>query len=168
MTKISFDFHGTLSRTPSFWQELLRFIKSKDVEIFIISGYWPHKLREKLGSKGYIKEIHYDNVFSILSHLSNKGMDTWYDEDQDSWQSGQNEWWAAKAEICKSMNCQIHFDNDIRFAPAFENIATRFVDTVNQENVRLINQWHADLKLADTYDDWEDGYMSMMSGMVPM
>jgi len=168
MPIISTDFFGNLNKKPVFWRELLKFAKLEGTKIYVISGLWPKELVEKLEFSGYTRGIHYDGVYSILSHLSKKGLDTWFDEDHDSWYSEKNDWWNAKAEICQEINCQTHFDSDIRFSAAFEDIPTRFIYTEDEHNRSLVNQWRKDLFEANTFDDWEDGYMSMMSGMVPM
>lgn len=168
MPLISVDYFGSLSTGPVFWQELLKLVKLEGIKVSVISGPWEKAIVEKLEFSGYTRGIHYDNVCSILSHLGKRGMDTWFNEDHGSWYSTENEWWDAKAEICHKINCQIHFDSDYRFCQAFENIATRFVHIKKENNKQLINQWHKDLKLANTYSDWEDDYMSMFSGMVPM
>lgn len=167
MPSISIDFFGSLSKNTTFWQELLGYAKEEGTKIHIISGLWQADLKIKLDYNGYIREVHYDSIHSILSYLHSEGLETWFDQDHDSWYSGQNEWWTAKARICQEIGCQIHFDSDIRFAAAFAGIPTRFVHTDNDVNKKLINQWHKDLKLANTYEDWENGYMSMMSGISP-
>jgi len=168
MPLISIDFFGNLSKRPIFWRELLKNAKEEGFKVAVISGLWPKDLFAKLEFNGYIREIHYDNVYSILSHLSNKGLETTFDEAHDSWYSCNVGWWTAKAEICQKIGCQTHFDNDARFKLAFEDVTTRFVHTLRQNNARLINQWYNDLKLANTYEEWEDNYMSMMGGVVPM
>ena len=168
MPSISIDYFGNLSKDATFWQEMLKFVKEEGIKVSVISGLWKAELVKKLEHNGYIHEIHFDNVYSILSYLHHDGQDTWFDEDHDSWYSGQNEWWDAKAGICKEIGCQIHFDSDIRFAKAFAGIATRFIHTSNESIRKLINQWYKDLKLANTYGDWENDYMSMISGGPPM
>lgn len=169
MSIISIDYFGTLNQRPAFWQEFMKFAKLEGTKINVISGLWEKALTEKLEFSGFTREVHYDSVYSILSHLSKNGIDIWFDENQDSWysaESAQNDWWDAKAEICQEINCKMHFDNDLRFGKAFENVATRFVHT-NRNNMKLIRQWSAALKLANTFDDWEDDYMSMFSGLMP-
>ena len=168
MPLISVDYFGSLTIRPIFWQNLLKFAKLEGTKVCVISGLWQKDLVEKLEFGGFTREIHYDTVYSILSHLSNKGLDTWFDEDHDSWYSDKNDWWGAKAEICNKIKSQVHFDSDIRFADAFEHIPTRFVYLGNDDNKKLINQWQKDLESANTFDEWEDGYMSMMAGFVPM
>ena len=168
MPIISIDFFGSLNKKPVFWRELLKFAKLEGTKIYVISGPWQKDIVEKLEFSGYTREVHYDSVYSILSHLGGKGLDTWFDEDHDSWYSEKNDWWNAKAEICRKINCQTHFDSDIRFAKAFESIPTRFVHIEDEGSKCLINQWRKDLFEANTFDDWEDGYMSMMSGLTGM
>ena len=170
MSIISIDYFGTLSQRPIFWQELMKFAKLEGFKINVISGLWPRYLTEKLEFSGFTREIHYDSVYSVLSCLVQKGIGVWFDEDQDSWYADeecQDEWWDSKAEICQEIGSKIHFDSDFRFSKAFENVPTRFVH-INVDNMRLIRQWSKDLKSANTFDDWEDDYMSMFSGIVPM
>lgn len=168
MPLISIDYFGSLNIRPLFWQDLLKFAKLEGIKVCVISGLWQKDLVEKLEFGGFTREIHYDTVYSILSHLSNKGLETWFDEDHDSWYSDKIGWWHAKAEICQKIGCQVHFDSDVRFADAFRNIATRFIYTGDKNNKNLIGQWRKDLESANTFDDWGDDYMSMMGGFVPM
>ncbi len=168
MNIISIDYFGTLGTYPSFWQELLAHAKSEDMKIYVISGPWPEDLIKQLESKGYIRGTHYDNVFSILSHLSGKGLEVWYDEDRDSWQSHGIAWYRSKSEICQKIRSRIHFDSDPRFGPDFKTVPTRFVHTGCEARKAEIGKWCRDLKLASTYDDWEDDYMNMMGGFSPM
>jgi len=171
MPSISIDYYGTLNKNTAFWKELLKYVKLEGIKVYIISGNWPSYIKGRLENEGYISEVHYDHVYSILGYLSSKGIDTWLDEEHDSWYSNQNDWWNVKAIICKTLNCQIHFDSDIRFGKAFVGQATRFICLDNNKNMSQIQDWHKKLKLANTYYDDDDdfyGTMGMMSGFVPM
>lgn len=173
MPGISIDFYGSLSKNATFWQELLKYVKLEGIKVYVISGNWPKYISDRLEHEGYIKKIHYDHVVSILSHLSARGLDTWLDEEHDSWYSEENAWWDAKAALCETLGCQTHFDSDIRFAKAFFGRPTRFVHTGNKKGMSQIRAWHKRLKLANTYYDDDDMYGcgvlgGMMSGFVPM
>jgi len=167
MKVISVDYFDTLDENTTFWQELLSYAMKEGMKVFVISGPWSKELVNRLDTKGFIRNVHYNKVFSILSHLSGKGLDVWYDEDQDSWNSDSLRWWAAKAEICKKVKSQIHFDSDFRFRPGFREIATRFVHTKDMTQRAAIGDWHRELKLANTYDDWDE-YNHIMGGMFIM
>ena len=173
MPTLSIDYYGSLNKNATFWQELLKYVKLEGIKVYVMSGNWPKYISEKLTHEGYVEEIHYDSVASVLSHLSSKGLDTWLDEEHDSWYSEESAWWDAKASLCKELGCQIHFDSDIRFAKAFVGQPMRFVHTGNQKGMAQIRAWHKRLKLANTYYDDDDiygygGLHGMMSGFVPM
>jgi len=96
------------------------------------------------------------------------GLDIWYDEDHDSWYSAESPWWRAKARICKNNGISLHLDSDDRFAEAFKTVPTRFVDIGKDPGKDLLRKWYNELKQANTYEDFEDEYMYMMGGYVPM
>lgn len=165
---ISFDFFGSLARRPIFWREFLKYLKLEGMKIHIISGPWPADLTRRLESHGYKPKIHYDEIHSILTYLSDLGVDTWFDEKHDSWYSDNDAWWVSKAAMCKSISAQIHFDSDLRFGKAFTYIATRFVSTNTNTGRAIAESWHNRLKLANTYgDDLDDEYHRIMGGFIP-
>jgi len=168
MAIISVDFYGTLNQNADFWQEFMKYLILEGHKIYVISGPWPKELSGKLEYGGYKRRIHWNAVYSVLDHLSRSGREVWLDEEHDTWYSEEAPWWFAKAQICKKLGCQIHFDSDKRFAPAFSSIATRFVNTTNEEDKAGINVWFKKLKLANTYEDWGDEYSWMGQHFVPM
>lgn len=158
MKVISVDFYDSLDCETDLWKKFLKYVKLEGIKVHIISGPWPSYLDERLEFHGYVRGVHYNSSFSILSHLAAKGLDTWHDEDHDSWYAPEDAWWSAKAEICRILRCQIHFDSDIRFAKSFEDIPTRFVYTRNEVGRYLIKDWLNRLELANTYEGWETDY----------
>ena len=165
MSVISVDYFGNLDKYSVIWLELLKYVKLEGIKVYIISGPWPNHITNRLEAEGYKRRVHYDDVFSILSHLSLKGLETWFDETHDSWYSDSERWWAAKAEICKEISSQIHFDNDIRFKDAFRHIATRFIHTDCQEGRKQVAAWREKLRLANTFYDPAEEYHEMFNGM---
>lgn len=125
--RLSIDFFGTLNVDDDVWIPFLEEAKRDDIEIHIISGLWEKDLKERLEVKGYYKHLHYDYLHSILAHLHDRGVDTFYDEGYDSWFSDNSLWWEAKSIICQRHKIKIHFDSDPRFRPFFKLIPTRFV-----------------------------------------
>lgn len=167
MPSLSVDFFGNLTSNPLFWKDLLKYVKLEGYKIYVISGLWPDVLMRRLEQEGYKKGDHFDGVFSILSHLSAKGCDTFYDEDHDSWYSNQKEWWEAKAEICQNNRISAHMDNDIRFASSFSRVSTRFIHTANSSKMESLRKWLNSLKPANTFEDHEEAYNIMKTNFVP-
>jgi len=167
MQILSIDFFGTLDKDTAFWKEMLGYIRTEGIKVYIVSGLWPKELTERLGSFGFGYDVHYDDVASIFSYLAQESMEVWFDEFQDCWKANSQDWYNAKAKICKKLQSRVHFDNDINFEKAFFNVATRFVHLEDEANKLEIKKWFDQLKLANTYEDWEDDYM-FMSGVVPM
>ena len=162
MNIISVGFYGSLNSNTVFWRELLKYVKLEGIKVCVISEPGPEAIMEKLESSGYTKEVHYDSAFSILSLMTAKGMDIWFDEVRESWHTQEDAWWAAKAEICRKIRSKIHFDNDNRFARAFEYIPTRFVHTDSKPGSELIVKWRDKLKMANTWNDEDYDYKYMM------
>lgn len=125
--RFSIDYFGTLDEHNDVWLPFMEHIRKDGVRIHIISGLWPEDLKEKLNYHGFFKDVHYDELHSILHELRELGADTWYDENHDSWYSDKDRWWEIKAEVCKRYQIQTHFDDDARFKPAFKFIPTRFI-----------------------------------------
>lgn len=167
MPSLSVDFFGNLTSNPMFWKDLLKHVKLEGYKIYVISGLWPDVLLRRLEENGYKKEIHFDGVFSILSHLSAKGCETFFDEDHDSWYSDKDKWWESKAEICKNNRISVHMDNDIRFAQAFSQIPTRFLHTANSAKMESLRKWLNSLKLSNTFEDHEVAYNILKRNFFP-
>jgi hypothetical protein len=169
MGNISIDLFGTLDKYGQFWQELTKWAILEGHKIYVLSGLWPNDINRRLEGLGYKRDIHYTGMLSIIQKLKEFGFDYWFDENHDSWYSDNMAWWAAKAEICKDHSIHIHFDNDKKFEPYFGDVATRFIHTESDAGERLLKAWHRDLKLSNTYEDWEeDYYWNMMAmGRVP-
>jgi len=167
MKTISVDFFGTLNNNSEFWKELLKFVILESIHVYVISGPWPEKIKTALEFLGFKQDIHYDGVYSILTHLSGKGLNVQFDENTDSWFTEEENWWAAKAEICRKVGSHIHFDSDMKFAKSFRAVPTRFIHTASDPGKTLIEEWHEELKSANTYDDWDE-YTYMMTGMNAM
>ena len=166
MAIISVDFYGNLNTDADFWQEFLGFAVQEGHKIYVISGPWPNDIYAKLGWGGYKHKIHFHEVFSVLDYLSKDGYGCWFDEDHDTWYSDEFMWWDAKAKICKAQSVNIHLDSDNRFAPAFENIPTRFLHTESKAGKNRLLEWANELKQRNTYDDWDDDYQ-YMAGFFP-
>ena len=167
MSVISVDFFGTLNENAGFWQEFLKYIILEGHRVYVISGPWPKDIEEKLESGKYKKGIHYTNVISLLHRMHLAGWGCWFDDVHGSWYSNEAAWWADKAEICEELGCKIHFDSDARFSHAFRRVATRFISTVGSNGKEQIRKWHNDLKLSNTFDDYDE-YAWMGQHFVPM
>ena len=72
MSVISVDFYGSLDRDPLLWKELLKYVKLEGMKVYVVSGPWPDAIIKKLEFREYSKGVHYDNAFSILSHLGTR------------------------------------------------------------------------------------------------
>jgi len=166
MQILSIDFFGTLNKDTAFWKEMLGYVKMEGIKVYVISGLWPNELMERLDGLGFNHKSHYDDVSSILAYLTKEGISVWYDEFQDAWKTDRQTWYNSKARICKELHSRVHFDNDIRFKEAFVNVPTRFVHLEDDIIKPKVKTWFDQLKLANTYEDWEDDYM-FMSGVIP-
>jgi len=161
MSIITIDFFGTLDKYADFWKEMLGYVMLEGIKIYVISGVMPSELVGRLEELGYSERTHFTEAFSIFTHLSAKGEHIWYSEDHDSYRCSTETYWNSKAEMCKRLGSRIHIDDDVRFKYAFSKVATRFVYNRLDPGKSLIQKWHESLKLANTYTEWEDDYMSM-------
>jgi hypothetical protein len=145
MKKIGFDVHGVLnpydnqlesmldsdwfikglkgarSFFVSFMQEALKDIRSKDIEVWIISGPPSDEVLAELNDLGYVQGTHYDYLETVVDYLKLKNVKMWKDEKQTWWASDED-WWSAKAAMCGIYKIDVMVDDKERYQPYFEKL----------------------------------------------
>lgn len=151
---LSVDFYGSLTKDPDLWQDFMQGMRLRGNNIYVISGPPRTELERGLEYLGFIHEVHYDGVYSIISDLMDAGQHCWFDEDHDSWYTNEGLWWQRKAIICDRLSVSIHMDSDMRFRNFFRHIPTRFAHIDNRFLIQIRKISHQ-MKQEDS--DWDEG-----------
>lgn len=120
MIKIGLDFHGVISSVPDGFKALIsRLPLLNDIQICVISGPPKEEIIKKLSDLGFMKNIFYfHEIFSIVDYLKEKNVKLWLDE-KKTWWASDEEWWSAKACICKENNIDLMVDDSIGYKKFF-------------------------------------------------
>jgi len=131
---IGIDLHGVIDDDPKWFQSrlarlewlMIGFGEYKPIDIYIISGPPKEDIRKELEKHKICRGLHFDEIFSVVDHLKEKGVEMWQDE-RGRWWSHDEEWWKAKAEICEKHGVDMMLDDKKEWAPYFKNIKTKFL-----------------------------------------
>ena len=118
---IGVDLHGVIDSKPEYFKGILPAIRAFGDLVYVISGPPTDDIRSELGKCGLYQGMHYDDIFSVVDHLKEKGIKMWQDE-RERWWTYDEEWWKAKAEICEKHNVDLLIDDKIEWAAHFKNI----------------------------------------------
>jgi hypothetical protein len=136
MSRIAFDFHGTLD-THEDMRKLFIKLHFEGCELFIITGSYSSVLSEELK---FLPQLPMVPIISILDYASELGL---------AIKSGVREnipehlWWAMKAILCKVHHIHTIVDNDERFREYFgKNHPTMFY-TIESARYFLGNKTNA-------------------------
>ena len=124
--KIALDLHGTIDDSPKKFLEKARTWISKGHYVYVLSGPPKEKIKEELDALGF---IHYHEIISVVDYLKSIGTNMWQDPNgkrPDDWWCSEEDWWPAKAKICKEFKIDLAIDNEYRYRKYFEDIETLF------------------------------------------
>lgn len=116
--KIGIDIHGVVD-TISAFKIMAGLCVSAGHEVHIITGSPTDKAIDDLNKSGYIKGIHWTHLFSIMDyHKIHNTSEITYDDNGNGWMS-DDLWNPTKADYCKRMSIDIHFDDSNRYGNYF-------------------------------------------------
>jgi hypothetical protein len=155
MSNIAISYENTISKNFEFWLDFLKYLRIEGHLIYVIGHKWRESLSDSLEYNGFLLEHHYDVLIPLIEFLKRQGRDIIYSEFFDTWRCRQSIiWWSSKALACNINHCALMLDSDIRYAAFFRNIATRFVDTSDDEvmahfkttltKIKEENEWFED------------------------
>lgn len=124
--KIAFDMHGVIKNYPDVFKPLMQLLRALDVQVYIISGPPISEIYSELSQVHYEYDVHYDIVVSVVWWLEQSRAKLWQDE-KGTWWASDEDWWSAKAKICKELNIDIMIDDSERYESYFNGIDTKFV-----------------------------------------
>jgi len=122
---LGIDLHGVIDDDVKYFRSMLRntILFQK---IYIISGPPVVDIEKELDKHGLYQDLHYNEIFSVIDFLKEKGVKMWTDINGQWWAS-EEDWWSSKAEICEKYNVDIMIDDKERYQRYFKNIKTKFL-----------------------------------------
>lgn len=131
--KYAFDFHGTINKYPDTFKKLMKFLmQESSIEnpieenlIYILSGPPKNQIIKELTKAGFIKNIHYDIVASVVDWLKSSGAKMRQDKKGDWWTDDET-WWKSKRRICKEYGIDILFDDKLQYKKGMDQNKTLF------------------------------------------
>ena len=123
---IGYDLHGVLTEDPEFYQKELEEHHNWGNEIWIVSGPPRREIADELATLGYIQNVHYDHIASVVDYLLAARYVYELDVKNNYW-FDEKIWWKSKSEICTKHNIIELYDNEEQYAPWFISIGIQFV-----------------------------------------
>jgi len=132
--KIGIDLHGVIDDDPTWFRGFISSVlmvetgKWRDPAsiVCIISGPPKEDILKELEKHELQMGIDFNEVYSVVDHLQEKGVEMWQD-DNGRWWASDEEWWKAKAEICEKHNVDILIDDKKEWGEHFRHIKTKFL-----------------------------------------
>lgn len=112
--KIGLDFHGVISKRPSFFSEFTNLAIKNNCQIHIITGGPLEQIKK------YLEEhkIVYNNIFAILDYYESLGMVEYFSDGKFKIQDDL--WDSAKAKYCSLNHIDIHIDDSVAYKKWFQ------------------------------------------------
>ena len=111
---IGLDLHGVLDTHADKMIPLLKDLFEQGVVIHVLSGPSKNQVEQELQDLGYLPEIHYHYVFSVVDYLKSEQVEMWKDTN-NTWWAQDEVWWKSKGYYCKITHCEYLFDNSERY-----------------------------------------------------
>lgn len=123
---IGIDLHGVIDSHPNAFRNIMRSSILLGRSVYVVSGPPEADIEAEL-LKYDIHEIHhFHRIITIVDFLKEEGVKMWTDE-KGRWWANDEDWWGAKAKMCKLHNIDLMLDDKEKYGPYFENIETRFL-----------------------------------------
>lgn len=120
--KIAVDLHGFLDSYAPVLTKLLAFLREFfDIEVYVMSGPEESEIRQELNKLGYLEDLHYDKIFSIVDYLKEIKDPNLYQDENKHWWTLEKTWWSSKGKFCEREGVHTVFDDKIeyyRYMPA--------------------------------------------------
>jgi hypothetical protein len=123
--KIGIDLHGVIDTHVDAFKCILEIAISQGNEVHIISGPPRDEIEAELAEYELALDVHYHGIQSVVDHLKEKGVKMWLDHNKTWWASDED-WWSAKAEICKELGVVEMIDDKERYSEYFKGTGISF------------------------------------------
>ena len=121
--RIAFDVHGTMDSAPEVFKPMMQMFMRSGVDVVIFSGPPKSQIADELDRLGYIKDVHYGLIYSVVDFL--KSIDVPMSQDENGhWWCDEKIWWKSKGMMCEALHVDMVIDNDFRYQHDVEKHAT--------------------------------------------
>lgn len=121
--RIAFDLHGVIDKYLDLYKQFMKHLKSKNVEIYIVSGPPMQQLAKELEVLELVQGVHYDRMISVVDFLKEYFPEVkWRQDYKGNWWTNEDDWWASKDLICREYKIDILFDDSPGYGEYFEDI----------------------------------------------
>ena len=131
--RIGIDLHGVIDDDPGWFCGFLSAFmaefgkwRERKFTVCIISGPPKKDIKAELEKHGFRYGLEFDEIYSVVDHLKEKGVEMWQDG-RGRWWTYDEEWWKAKAEICEKHDVDVLIDDKEEWKTHFKNIKTKFL-----------------------------------------
>jgi hypothetical protein len=130
----SFDLHGVLDADPVFYKAILQMYVAQGHTVSVMSGPEKKKVLTTLKDLGYIREVHFHHVISILEYLRFCKVTLTTDSDGNVWADYIN-WWSSKGKLCKEFEVDAIYDNSPEYAEFMPDTTRFFLILPNKPHI---------------------------------
>jgi len=118
--KIGLDIHGVIDKYPDLFYKLTDKWSLEGHEIHIVTGQEWLIAREQIGKHA----ITYKHHFSMVDYHRNIGTHMYRRDDVDGWWMDREVWIESKGMYAGINGLDIHFDDQLEYAPYFPPTCT--------------------------------------------
>jgi len=123
--RIGIDLHGVMNTNAKLFRVITRKMVLQNKAVCIVSGPPRKDIEAELEEYGFKEGINYHCVYSLVDYLKEKGVNMRLDR-KNTWWASDEDWWSAKAEICKKLELDIMIDDKEGYSKYFNDIDTQF------------------------------------------
>jgi hypothetical protein len=130
---IGIDLHGVIDDDPDWFHGYIINLMTECGRwnepvntVCIISGPPREDILKELEKLEFHHHAEFDEIYSVVDHLQEKGIEMWQD-DNGRWWTHDEDWWKAKAEICEKHNVDVLIDDKKEWGEHFKHIKTKFL-----------------------------------------
>jgi len=142
--KIAFDLHGVLEKNPEQFKALIKFLRSLNVEVVLMSGPPVEHILQELKPLGFNTwdcpwNTHFNAIHSIVDYLRTQIDSVMRQDERGNWWTDDESWWSSKAIMCILNKVDVLIDDNERYQPYFDKRhRTRFIlcKTIDFDSLR--------------------------------
>jgi hypothetical protein len=123
--KLGLDIHGVITDDKDSLLWLSNAVTFMKGEVHIISGPPIAVIMKELRDLGFMKDVNYTHVFSIVDYNISIGTPITYDENGHAW-TDEYSWDKTKADYCVREGINLHIDDSDQYGYFFKTPYARF------------------------------------------
>lgn len=123
---LGIDLHGVIDSDIESFKSMLECQPNIGDKLYIISGPPKVDIERELNEYGLYRDIHFDEVFSVVDFLKETNVKMWLDKN-GRWWASEEDWWSSKAKICEKYNVDTMIDNEKKYQQYFKEKKIEFI-----------------------------------------